>query len=240
MKVCALTQKGPLKEENEDRIVIGKSILASGTCQSDESVNLIAIADGVGGNNAGSVASHYIACRLTQTECADEDDFKTLNNDLLSLSMEKAEYRGMASTLSGIRILADHAEVFSVGNTRVYLLQCRKYLKQITSDDTTLNYLLATGQLSAEDSDKFERKNEITACFGGGSENLFRIKVQSIDALAVPFMLTSDGVHDYVSSDRMEDIIFECGLTLKACEQLASEARSNGSNDDISIVMGEV
>lgn len=146
----------------------------------------------------------------------------------------------MATTLSGVSICQDNNYLFSIGNTRVYLLQSRKYLKQLTTDDTTLNYLLATGQLSAEDAETFERKNEITACFGGGSARLFKNKFSKIDPLTSPLMITSDGIHDYISIDEMEDIIAEHGLTVTACEALVSAARAGGSHDDISVVLGEI
>lgn len=240
MKTVAFTQKGTSKTENEDRIVIGNTILTNGTFESRGPVTTIAIADGVGGNNAGAVASHYVVSRLALEEWASEEALERINDGLLALSMEKAEHSGMATTLSAMRIYNDHAEVFSIGNTRGYLIRSGKYLKQITSDDTTLNYLLAAGHISAEDAARFDRRNEITACFGGGSSSLFKIKKHSIEARAMQFMLTSDGIHDHVSIDQMEDIISECGATLDACRQLAFAARSNGSADDISIVLGEI
>jgi serine/threonine protein phosphatase PrpC len=53
-------------------------------------------------------------------------------------------------------------------------------------------------------------------------------------------MMTSDGIHDYISIDLMEDIIAVNGITLAACEAMISAARNEGSRDDISIVMGEM
>lgn len=148
--------------------------------------------------------------------------------------------KGMATTLSGICCTEGKPQLFSIGNTRVYLLQSRKYLKQLTTDDTTLNYLLATGQLAPEDADSFERKNEITACFGGGSQDLFKVKVTYIEPLAAPVMITSDGIHDYLSVDQMEDIIEEHGLNEAACIEMIKLARNNGSLDDASIILGGV
>lgn len=147
---------------------------------------------------------------------------------------------GMATTLSGIYCTNGKSQLFSIGNTRVYLLQSRKYLKQLTTDDTTLNYLLATGQLTPEDAASFERKNEITACFGGGSYDLFKVKVTYIEPLLAPVMITSDGIHDYLSVDQMEDIIKEYGLSEKACIEMIQASRDNGSLDDASVILGGV
>ncbi|MCD7763133.1 MAG: hypothetical protein LUI14_08015 [Lachnospiraceae bacterium] len=70
VKIVAVTQKGTNKQENEDRIVAGKSVIADGIFQTDISNGIIAIADGVGGNNAGAVASHFVASRLSSLERA--------------------------------------------------------------------------------------------------------------------------------------------------------------------------
>lgn len=240
MNIIAVTQKGPSKTENEDRIVVGKNIIANGILQTEISEGVIAIADGVGGNNAGAVASHFVAEKLTSLSSVSANDFSNINADLLSYSSSSEEYDKMATTLSGLAFHYEITQIFSVGNTRVYSLQGSKYLKQLTSDDTTLNYLLSTGQLSAEDAVSFDRKNEITACFGGGSSSLFKIKCNTVDQLASPFMMTSDGVHDYISVDQMEDIIAEHGMTISACEAMIALARNNGSMDDSSIVLGVI
>ncbi len=240
MKVIAVTQKGLNKIENEDRIIIGKTIVANGTLFSEITDGIIAVADGVGGQNAGSVASHFVANSICSMSKITADQLRVINNELIKASEDNAGQKGMATTLSGVCIGDSNTQLFSIGNTRVYLLQSRKYLKQLTTDDTTLNYLLATGQLSAEDAKSFERKNEITACFGGGSSDLFKVKVSHIEPLTAPIMITSDGIHDHLSVDKMEEIIEEHGLSENACVELIKAARNNGSVDDASVVLGGV
>lgn len=238
MKVIAVTRKGMNKFENEDRIVVGKTILAEGTLSCEIEGGILAIADGVGGNNAGSVASHFIANKVCMLTDITAEALQKINAELLTLSMVNAGYAGMATTLSGILFAEGKACLFSVGNTRVYFLRAGKYLKQLTIDDTTLNYLLETGQLTAEEGEGFDRKNEITACFGGGRADLFKIKLSNVESVASPILLTSDGLHDFLSIDQIEDVIGECGLTESACEEMISRARMQGSCDDISIVLG--
>lgn len=240
MKVIAVTQKGIDKTENEDRIVVGKSILAGGTLFAEIENGILAVADGVGGRNAGSVASHFVADKICFLSDVTMKKLQRINEELMLLSTENAKQNGMATTLSGVLFSNCKARLFSIGNTRVYLLQSGKYLKQLTVDDTTLNYLLATGQLTAEEACKFDRKNEITACFGGGTTELFKIKLANIDTNGAPIMITSDGIHDYLTVDQMEDIIDEFGLSEKACKEMINTARENGSCDDVSIVLGDV
>jgi protein phosphatase len=240
MNVIAVTHKGLNKLENEDRIIVGKTIVAGGTLFTEIENGIIAVADGVGGHNAGAIASHFVANKLCHLNEISTDSLRKINDELIGASETSEDKKGMATTLSGICCAEENSQLFSIGNTRVYLLQSRKYLKQLTIDDTTLNYLLATGQLVPEDADSFERKNEITACFGGGSQSLFKVKVTHIDPLAAPVMITSDGIHDYLSVDQMEDIIGEFGLSEAACIEMIKSARINGSLDDASIILGGI
>ena len=128
----------------------------------------------------------------------------------------------------------DSAKITYVGNTRVFVVVNGKYLKQLTRDDTTLEYLLATGQLDSFTAESFERKNEITACFG--ADNPALLKLKQIDASGLDaLILTSDGIHDYVSLDEMEDIYCTENDRVKFCKKLIEQARKNGSMDDMSI-----
>ena len=71
----------------------------------------------------------------------------------------------------------------------------------------------------------FDRKNEITACLGGRRADLFKIRLSDIESIASPILMTSDGIHDYLSVDQMEDIIGEYRLTERACDEMISGAR---------------
>jgi len=240
MKVIALTQKGISKQENEDCVVIGRNVVTGGTLFSEIDDGVLAVADGVGGNIAGAVASRFVADRICHLKEVNENTLHRINNELLELSSKQSEYKGMATTLAGVLLSNQKVILFSIGNTRVYLLQSRKYLKQLTIDDTTVNYLISTGQMTSEEAVNFDRKNEITACFGGGQAGLFKISIENIDTISSPVIITSDGIHDYLTVDKMEDIIQEFGLSEKTCEEMMVSARNAGSNDDISILIGGI
>ncbi len=162
---------------------------------------------------------------------------KKINEDLISLSRGNIQQKGMATTLSGILFSKEQTCLFNIGNTRVYLIQSGKYLKQLTLDDTTLNFLIAIGKLNKEEISNFDRKNEITACFGGGTSDLFKIKMNYVNTNKAPIIIISDGIHDYLTIDQMEDIIDEFGLTEKTCNEMLKTARENNSCDDASIIL---
>ena len=238
MNIIAVTQKGPQKIENEDRVVVNKTILSSGVLQTDFTGGILAVADGVGGNNAGAVASHFVAMKLTSLAEPSEAALTAINQALLEESGNDQGLAGMATTLSAVYI-TEKVSMYHVGNTRVYSLQNGKYLKQLSSDDTKVNYLLATGQLTPEEAETYDKRNVITACMGGGKEEYFQLKVSDISEINAPaFLMTSDGVHEYVSMDEIEDTLDELGFTAAACSKIIEIARANGSTDDASILLG--
>lgn len=233
MKIYAATQKGVQKARNEDRVVLNQNILSVGIYECECTEGFVAVADGVGGNNAGAVASQFVAEKLGKCDHTMED-LTEINRKLIERSRTDDALAGMATTLTLVDFTEDSAKITYVGNTRVYAVVNGKYLKQLTRDDTTLEYLLATGQLDSFTAESFERKNEITACFGAGNPALLKLKqidASGLDAL----ILTSDGIHDYVSLDEMEDIYCTENDRVKFCKKLIEQARKNGSMDDMSI-----
>ena len=239
MRIVALTQKGVNKDENEDRIIVGKTILAGGAFRCDNFTGVIAVADGVGGHKAGAVASHFVANRVGELRNCTIDQFKAINQDLIAKSNSDECLHNMATTLSGIYCDKSVINYFHVGNTRIYALQGSGYLKQITEDDTTLNYLIKTGKLSQEDAVAFPNKNEITACFGAGNPELFNMKIANMPDVRT-LLLTSDGVHEYASIDELEDIFQNENDISVVCQKIAERAVSNGSHDDISVLIAHI
>ncbi len=240
MKITALTQKGKNKLENEDRIIIGKTILSGGVLEGDFANDIIAIADGVGGNNAGAVASHAVAYELTCCPEITTEQLDKINQSLVEKSYSDDTLKGMATTLSCLSVQNSKGRIYHVGNTRVYALQGGKYLKQLTSDDTTVNYLLSSGRLTEEEAKTYENKSEITACFGGGDTALLKIKTVDIEVSNTALIFTTDGIHDYLTIDEFEDIIEEEKDYLSICKKAMEQAIINGSTDDMSIIIGVI
>lgn len=235
MKIYAATQKGVQKARNEDRVVLNQNILSVDIYECECTEGFVAVADGVGGNNAGAVASQFVAEKLGKCDHTVED-LTEINRKLIERSRTDEALAGMATTLAMVDYTEDSAKITYVGNTRVYAVVNGKYLKQLTRDDTTLEYLLATGQLNSFTAESFERKNEITACFG--ADNPALLKLKQIDALGRDTLIvTSDGIHDHVSIDDMEDIYCAADDKVEFCKKLIEQAVENGSVDDASVMV---
>ena len=238
MKIYAATKKGSEHAENEDRIIVGKTILSGGIFECDIESGTVAIADGVGGQNAGSVASHFVANEIAGLKEISVDSLKSINNSLIEKSNSDSSLNKMATTLSAL-FIGEKKIIYHVGNTRIYNLKNNKYLRQFTEDDTSVNFLVSTGKLSQDEAENYEHRNQITACFGSGDASLLKIKTSDVSNFEnAVFVFTTDGIHDYISLDDLEQVFIENNDYIEVCKNAIKLAEEKGSLDDKSIMIG--
>ncbi len=238
MKIYVETQKGKGKAVSDDRVLVHRNILSETALVLEEKTGFVAIADGVGGNAAGDVAAVMACAGASAMEVIDEQHFEEINQEILERGA-KNKYKGMAATFSGIHWGADGSAVCChVGNTRIYAIQGSGYLKQLTEDDTVVQFLLKTGKLTEEEAENYTARNEITACFGGGKAALLNIKLFPVtEDEHTNFLMTSDGIHEYLTIDEMEDCISESEEDgRKLVQMLVKKAQEKGSTDDCTAV----
>ena len=261
MRIYLCTCVGIGKNVSDDRVLIGHGVYSDCTeCLTLES-GCIAVADGVGGNQAGDIAAMLACTELAKMEKPSVEGFQKVNARLLDLAQSSSLLSGMATTISGIWVgqsspITDEAAcateditavntnipacLMHVGNTRVYAIQAGNYLRQMTEDDTVVEYLLKSGKLSEEEAFSYAGRNEITACLGGGRAELNKLRVVPLPDGEERFMLTSDGVHETLNLDEMEDIIADkSGEWLSAVKTLVGKAQEKGTNDDCTAVIVE-
>ena len=221
----------------EDAVLVGTEILSGsyGTLGVPE-VGFICVADGVGGNNGGAQASRFVLTALAELQTSEESLREALvhiNSRLIEDAKSTHEAVNMATTLTGVCRFATQYQLIHIGNTRAYVRQ-GQYLKQITSDHTTYNWLKSGGQQEAAEACN---KNEITNCFGGANEALLsKLVVTDLPRFSL-MVITSDGVHEYVDLDTLEDILNSEGSYDDKCEAMLNEAAKNGSEDDMTVVV---
>ena len=236
MKIYAATQKGVQKAQNEDRVVLNQNILSVGIYECECTEGFVAVADGVGGHNGGRTASHYVLNALSESDPMPGQLRNTvlqINTDLLKESAANRELCEMATTLSGIYLFGESASVLHIGNTRVYAKQ-GNYLKQLTSDHTVYNWLNSLGRFEEAENCK---RNEIVACLGGGDPKLVeRLTVFGLNHYST-LLFTTDGVHDYVSIDFLEELISSGKDGTTICEEILAAAVAAGSKDDLTVML---
>lgn len=242
MKISIVVEKGPGKDECEDAVLAGTEVVNEGEAVFDREPFCICAADGVGGNRGGKDAAQFLVRSLGGTETFDlsADTVKTYLQDMNRALLESARALGdksnMAAALTGLFITPSECVLYHSGNTRLYVLQGR-YLKQMTKDQTTYQWLLHRDGYEAAQACN---KNEITGCFGGGDiKFLDRLSVSEVFENGLPevFLFTSDGVHDYVDIDTLEEIIADSHEDLATAREIIKIANNHGSVDDKTIII---
>lgn len=242
MFVTVGTKVGTKKQISDDVAIINSKVINDDFYECEtENLKLVGVADGVGGNSGGKEASSFVSDRLSQMDFA--GNVVSMKNQLLSLNNELIEYaattldrKQMATTLTVMVTVEGKHFLVHIGNTRMYVGQ-GAYLKQFTQDHTTYQWLLNHGQADVAESCN---KNEISACLGGGNQNLAnQIEVRQVFEEGLPnrIIFTSDGIHEYVEIDRLEELIFTEKTDRDIIDEVIREAEKNGSEDDKTIMI---
>jgi len=252
MKVYAMVKKG----SNADKAVCEDSLLfrsvsvhgyiSSVICGSTFHLDfpsdfeyLAALSDGIGGSNAGEVASRFILNKLAGTSFPVElsrdhiiAEIKSINEQLIKLSQEDKALSGMGATLSGIISGPEYAWLFHTGNSRVYVTN-GGFLRQLTNDHTR-----------SHKKPWQKRDSRILSCMGGGKlEHLDMLQITDIQQfLPQPgtngkIIITTDGIHDHMDNEDLEDLLSLCKDDISFCNEAMKLAQKNESDDDMSILV---
>ena len=236
MKVFAYMEHGANKVGSEDTMVASGQLCKDGYFAFDVSGNCVAVADGVGGNAGGQEASEFVANMLKTGIVGDaKETALRINEELISYAKTIPGKEQMATTLTAL-LFNDEVPtcVLHVGNTRLSAIQ-GEYLKQITRDQTTVELLRSRGDFDAAEN---APQSEITSCFGAGNvATISQLQVYEIDKNYAGFIITSDGLHDYLDEEVVEAFIAHRVFSEGAFKSLAQQARNNGSQDDISVIV---
>lgn len=202
----------------------------------------IGVADGVGGNAGGMEAARMVVSRIADTDFSGmtvpqiRAFAQTLNRELIQYAAAVPGKAAMAAALTCVVSGAEGFCLIHAGNTRLYVMQ-GSYLKQLTRDHSTFQWLMDRGQYEAAQQCS---RSEINCCFGGGDPRYAaQLEVRKLfgDPLPGAILLTSDGIHEYVDLDSMEDILAAAADDLDAIGSLMAAAADNGSTDDKTVII---
>ena len=237
--IYVATRTGKQHNKSEDTVLVGKVIVSDDAdILPTLDCGFICVADGVGGNQGGAQASAFLLGELAAVDTIENaESLKSLlseiNSRLIAIGQAEPSIASMATTLTGVYLNEGARFLMHIGNTRAFIRQ-GKYLKQITQDHTVFNWLQKSGRL---DEAETCNKNEITNCFGGGDKSLLsKLYVTEIPDFS-QLLLTSDGVHEHVDIDLLEDILNEDSPGEDKCNKILDAAITAGSEDDISVIL---
>lgn len=238
MEVGFKTDKGVRRSNNEDAFFIMKQD------------KVFVVADGVGGNNSGEIASRatvssiadYIEKKPLLGACSDADVenyflncIRKVNLSIIELSEKTPEYKGMATTVVLAYIHKDILYIMNIGDSRAYVLRNNK-LNLITEDHTYVNTLLKAGVITPEEAENHENKNMITRAVGADiiiEPDFFAVQLEADDQI----LLCTDGLYNEVTEEEITDILLNSKLQSDACNQLINKANIHGGYDNITLVV---
>ena len=180
-------------------------------CLVDAAGGLFVVADGMGGHNAGEVASALAVSTIASAIGASpvreastlEDAVRRANGRILEAAAENADYAGMGTTVSAVLVEDGHAALVNVGDSRVYLLRDGR-LEQLTRDDSWVRQLVDDGApLSADDVQRHPMRHVLTEVVGVRPDLLPRVAVHELKTGDV-LLISSDGLHGVLSADDLQ------------------------------------
>lgn len=242
MKVLVYSERGSGKKVCEDAACIGKYVMSD--IYREEIVDddaFIGISDGVGGNAGGDLASRFVLDSISKKNLVNlsieklQDIVTQINNELLEYASMISGKEKMGTTLTGIIFYKEYASIIHIGNSRIYGMQ-GNYLKQLTADHTTYQWLINCGQVQNAE---VCNRNELIFCMGGGNHQYIKglsIEKYSISKMPYRFIMTTDGIHDYLSIDYLEQFM-QGELNKSSFRELSELANENGSADDKTIIV---
>ena len=233
--VSVLTDKGNRRSLNEDYF----------SYIEEEDYSIYVVADGMGGHNAGEVASkmaaegvvEYIKANITKINDKDilTKSIEKVNDDIYEYSMQDQKYSGMGTTITAALVTKQKIIIANVGDSSSFGVKEDKLIK-LTKDHSLVQELVDLGTITEEQAAKHPKKNIITRAVGINSKvnvDIFYIEKNEYDM----FLLCSDGLTNEVPKEDIIDILcLKCDLDEKS-KQLVELAKKNGGRDNITVLL---
>ena len=249
IQLAEITDTGKVREHNEDAI------------GSNADIGLMVLADGMGGYNAGEVASGIAVQTITElaSEGADResrndtdpstglmrqsivlrDAVARANKIIFQTAQSQTHCEGMGTTLVCAMFYDNKVSLAHVGDSRAYRLRGNKF-EQLTLDHSLLQELVDRGFYSEEEAQRSTNRNYVTRALG--VEPTVEVEVHEFDVLPEDvFLLCSDGLPDMVEDEDIHLTISTFNASLDVVgQQLVNLANEHGGRDNVSVMLAQV
>jgi serine/threonine protein phosphatase PrpC len=229
--VAGITDPGRKRRRNEDAYVIEPP--------------LFAVADGMGGAQAGEVASRLAAAALKESgvERGGEERIVSViqeaNRRIYDRSNADPNASGMGTTMTVALVENGQVAFGHVGDSRAYLIRDGS-MEQLTEDHSLVAELMRSGKLSPEEAETHPQRSVITRALGTDPDvdvDTFTIAAETGDV----FLLCSDGLTTMVSNETILDLVERNRVSMdKALRALVGAANKGGGEDNITVVAFEI
>lgn len=236
MQIAFLTDKGVVREKNEDSLFV------------DNDIGLFLVADGMGGHQAGEVASE-MAVRIITSKVRNrisnsngtsqvsliKESISLANNKIFATSDENPHLVGMGTTIVIALLEKNVVHIANVGDGRAYLVRSDN-IEQLTEDHSLVAELLQVGQITKEEARVHPKRNIVTMAVG---MEKIEPTIKSIETKKDDYiLLCTDGLTDMLGDEEIRDIITTPNSSLnEKCRELIDEANRKGGKDNITILL---
>jgi protein phosphatase len=246
LEMLVRTDVGMLRSHNEDAVFVNPA------------AGLAILADGMGGYNAGEVASGMAISMLAESlgsliaqpaaACTIDaesiehcllDEISAVNLSIFNAAESQAEYAGMGTTLVVACFYDNRMAVAHLGDSRLYRLRAGR-LEQLTRDHSLLQEQLDSGMITPEEARYSHNKNLVTRALGVDPEVEVEIHDYAM-ARGDVVLICSDGLNDMIEDDDIAQILHDAGNDLAlAADELIRMANDNGGRDNVSVILVKV
>jgi serine/threonine protein phosphatase PrpC len=247
LEMVSLTHPGMVRAHNEDSVAC------------EPSCGLVVLTDGMGGYNAGEVASgiavsvvsseikHYLeSARPEDKDAASGEDVAVVllrnnvqkaNSSIFHAAHSQPQYAGMGTTIVSGLFYDNRVAVAHIGDSRMYRLRGEDF-ECITRDHSLLQEQIDSGMISKADARVSQNKNLVTRAVGIDAH--VEAEVHDVKRGDI-YVLCSDGLNDMVEDEDIADIVntLKSNLPLLA-SQLIQAANDNGGRDNVSVILIKV
>jgi protein phosphatase len=234
VKACYKSCVGKKREINQDRFLV------------DPETGLFVVADGMGGHNAGEIASSMAVSEISHTV---REGLKT-NPDISALlqdavlkahkaifddAMKHRDRRDMGTTIAIAVVQDDHVWLCHVGDSRIYMVG-HTGIEMLTVDHTFVAEWVEEGRITPEQARAHEARHGLTMALGVDNDVEPEIrKVSWNDGQCI--LLCSDGLTDMLEDTAILKVVRESADPDLTCAKLLSQAGNRGGDDDITVVL---
>lgn len=238
--------KGQHRENNEDSVAAIDLTLIEGDAA--RTVGVYAVADGMGGEARGEVASSMaihsavqtIIAHITEQENILPENYREWVEEAIKVANLTVydDIKEMGTTLVVAIIAGNQAYIANVGDSRAYMITSSE-IHQITEDQSFVQKLLSGGAITSEQAKNHPYRNILSRSIGAEAKikaDLFTADISADSYL----LLCSDGLTNELDDKRIHRIIRQSDSPQEACDELVEAANASGGHDNIAVVLVQI
>ncbi len=246
----AATDRGQVRTANEDYL-----FAAPLTSMANPAVVLLAIADGMGGYQAGEIASQMAIQSVSQYLASRSNDWpapedgpdwlelirgamRQANQEILLAGNSNNQYSGMGTTMTAALVVGERLYIGHVGDSRLYHLGSGM-MHQITNDHSLVGELVRTGELTTDEAMTHPQRNLVLRALGTDWDvtiDTACLELTSGDSL----LLCTDGLSNLVRSTELAAALQSSQSVEQIAQALVQEANARGGYDNVSVIVARV